>query len=97
MVNYNFEWDPEKAKTSYRIHGVSYEEATTVFRDPTAISIFDDMHSEKEERWITIGISNVGRLIVVCHTFQEYDKTNISIRIFSSRKAKKIETNQYKG
>ena len=97
MINYNFEWDPEKAKTSYRKHGVSYEEATTVFRDQTAISIFDDKHSEKEERWITIGISNVGRLIVVCHTFQEHDKNNISIRIFSSRKATKIETNQYKG
>ena len=68
MINYNFEWDPEKAKTNYRKHGVNYEEATTVFRDPTAISIFDDEHSEKEERWITIGISNAGRLIVVCHT-----------------------------
>ena len=97
MINYNFEWDPEKAKTNYRKHGVNYEEATTVFRDPTAISIFDDEHSEKEERWITIGISNVGRLIVVCHTFKEHDKNNISIRIFSSRKATKIETNQYRG
>ena len=97
MINYNFEWDPEKARTNYRKHGVSYEEATTVFRDPTSISIFDDKHSEKEERWITIGISNVGHLIVVCHTFQEHDKNNISMRIFSSRKATKIETSQYKG
>ena len=42
MINYNFEWDPEKAKTGFKQHGVSYEEATTVFRDPTAVSIFDD-------------------------------------------------------
>ena len=76
--------------------GISFEEATTVFRDPLALSIFDDEHSENEDRWITIGISNTGRLIVVCHTFQKNDESNVSIRLFSSRKANKKEIKQYK-
>ena len=97
MTNYNFEWDPEKATSNHDKHGISFEEAATVFRDPIALSIYDDEHSENEERWITIGISNTGRLIVVCHTFQKHDKNTVSIRIFSSRKATKRETKQYKG
>jgi len=61
-----------------------------------AFSIYDDEHGKNEDRWITIGISNAGRLIVVCHTFQKNDDSNVAIRIFSSRKATKKETKQYK-
>ncbi|MCD6585459.1 MAG: BrnT family toxin [Desulfobacteraceae bacterium] len=96
MINYNFEWDPQKAKFNYDKHGIGFEEAATVFQSPHTISVYDDEHSENEERWITIGISNTGRLIVVCHTFLNYDNDNVSIRIFSSRKATKLETNQYR-
>ncbi len=96
MKNYNFEWDLNKARSNKSKHGVSFEEAATVFRDPQALSIFDDEHSTNEDRWVTIGISNTGRLLVVCHTFQKNDENNVAIRIFSGRKAIKKETKQYK-
>ncbi len=96
MINYNFEWDLNKARSNKSKHGVSFEEAATVFRDPKALSIFDDEHSKDEDRWVTIGISNTGRLLVVCHTFQKSDENNVTIRIFSGRRAIKKETNQYK-
>ena len=78
MTNYNFEWDPHKARSNQVKHGISFEEAATVFRDPQALSIFDDEHSSNEDRWITIGISNVGRLVVICHTFQKKDESNVA-------------------
>ena len=94
-MNYNFEWDPHKAQRNYRKHGIHFEEAATVFRDPGAVTIFDPDHSEDEDRWITMGISKRGRLLVVCHTFQEEDKGIVSIRIFSSRKATRKESKMY--
>ncbi len=73
------------------------EEAATVFRDPKALTIFDPNHSEIEDRWITMGISKKGRLLIVCHTFQEESKDSVAIRIFSSRKAIKKESRLYGG
>jgi len=96
-MNYNFEWDPQKAMVNYRKHGVRFEEAATVFRDPKALTIFDPDHSEFEDRWITMGISNKGRLLIVCHTFKEMDENAVQIRIFSSRKATKRERKLYEG
>ena len=57
MINYNFEWNHQKAKSNVTKHGISFEESATVFKDPIAISIYDDEHSINEERWITLGIS----------------------------------------
>ncbi len=74
---------------------MSFEDAATVFKDPNALSIFDDDHSIKEERWITLGISASGKLLVTCHTFQGIDSKTCVIRIFSSRKATKKESKQY--
>ena len=96
MINYNFEWDLNKARSNQEKHEVSFEEAATVFKDSRALSIFDDEHSADEDRWATIGISNSGRQLIVCHTFQKNDEENISIRIFSGRKATKRESKQYK-
>ena len=96
MINYNFEWDVNKARSNQSKHAVSFEEAATVFRDPKALSIFDDEHSIYEDRWVTIGISNTGRLLVVCHTFKKHDQNDVAIRIFSDRRAIKKETKQYK-
>ena len=94
-TNYNFEWDPSKARYNRDNHGVTFDEATTVFRDPEALSIFDPDHSETEDRWITTGISEKGRLLVVAHTFQEESEDAVAIRIISSRKATKKETKTY--
>lgn len=96
-INYNFEWDPKKAQSNKEDHGVSFEEAATVFLDPTAMTIYDLEHSETEDRWITMGISKNSRLLIVCHTFHEEDSENVTIRIFSSRKANKRETQTYGG
>jgi len=67
----------------------------TVFRDSKALSIFDPDHSETEERWITLGISEKGKLLIVIHTFQEESEDAVTIRIISSRKATKQEIRTY--
>ena len=61
-MRYNFEWDPAKAKQNIRRHKVSFERATTVFRDPNQISIFDENHSNDEDRWMTLGLDRNGVL-----------------------------------
>ena len=94
-MNYNFEWDPDKARKNEDKHGVSFENATTAFRDPRALSVYDDEHSATEDRWITLGLSETGAVVVVHHTFDDIDETTIRIRIFSSRKATKSEVEQY--
>jgi uncharacterized DUF497 family protein len=94
-VDYDFEWDPNKARLNRRKHGVTFEEAATVFRDPRAVSVFDAAHSGKEDRWITMGISAGGVLLVVHHTFEEVNGHTVKVRMFSSRKATKNEIDQY--
>jgi uncharacterized protein len=95
-VDYDFEWDPNKARLNRRKHGVAFDQAATVFRDPRAVSVFDDAHSGTENRWITLGLSAGGGLLVVHHTFQEIGENTIQVRIFSSRKATKNEAAQYR-
>ncbi len=94
-MNYNFEWNIHKARSNHQKHGIRFEEAATVFRDPNALTIYDPDHSGHEDRWITMGISNVGRLLIVCHTFRKLNNDSVSIRIFSSRNATKKESNLY--
>ena len=94
-MNYNFEWDPNKANINADKHKVHFEEAATIFRDPMALTIYDPDHSETEERWLTIGISKNGNLLVVCHTYNQEDQNSVSIRIFSSRKATGVERKPY--
>jgi hypothetical protein len=94
-MNYNFEWDPHKADSNHRKHGIRFEEAATIFRDPRAVTIFDPDHSEYEDRWVTMGISKTGKLLIICHTFQEVNKDSVSIRIFSSRNATRKESDLY--
>jgi uncharacterized protein len=94
-MNYHFQWDPIKAASNRRKHGVSFDDAVTVFRDPRARSLFDDGHSVDDERWITLGISDKAGVLVVHHTYEEMDADNLLIRIISSRKATKREISQY--
>jgi uncharacterized DUF497 family protein len=92
---YEFEWDPEKRRINQRKHGVPFEEAATVFLDPRAISLYDEEHSEQEDRWITVGFSSTGRILVVCHTFQPIDEWRCRVRIIMCRKATRCERGQY--
>ena len=94
-MHYNFDWNPNKAKKNKRKHKISFERATTIFRDPNAVSIADEEHSKDEDRWITMAIDNNGVLLVVSHTFTIIDKSTCEIRIISARKAEKPEIHQY--
>jgi uncharacterized DUF497 family protein len=85
-----FEWDPEKARSNLRKHKVSFEEAATALRDPMAATGCDPDHSAGEERFVTFGVSERGRLLVVAHT--EEDDT---LRIISARVASKGERKIY--
>jgi uncharacterized DUF497 family protein len=96
-LDYFFEWDPKKAKSNNRKHGVSFERAATIFRDQRALSIFDDEHGIEEDRWVTLGMDSSGILLVVCHTFEEETQDSCRVRIFSARKAKRKEMKQYEG
>lgn len=86
----HFEWDPRKAASNLSKHSVSFNEAVTVFNDPMFITVMDDEHSEDEERYITVGLSNASRLLMVAHT----DRNGL-IRIISARRATKKEENFY--
>ena len=81
-----FEWDPKKAATNLKKHGVSFQEAATVFGDPLAITFQDPDHSKDEERQLTFGLSLQKRLIVVSHT-ERQDAT----RIISARSMERKE------
>jgi len=94
-TNYNFEWDPKKDRSNRKAHGVGFDEGATVFTDPTALSIFDPDHSGIEDRWLTMGVSSTGKLLVVSHTFRKEAQDAVTIRIISTRKASKRESQAY--
>jgi len=79
-----FEWNPSKAKKNIKIHGVSFDEASTAFKDTLSLTIYDPLHSDEEDRFILIGNSSKNRLLVIVHT-ERGDK----IRIISARKERK--------
>lgn len=86
-----FVWDPRKAASNAKKHGVTFEEAGTAFADRHAITGADPDHSVGEERWITFGESERGRLLAVCHTEPEED----TIRLISARPATRAERKLY--
>ena len=96
LFQYQFEWDPTKARQNARKHGITFERAATVFLDAEALSLFDPEHSQDEERWITLGLDREGTLLVVCHTYGEETETNARIRIISARKATRNEAKQHR-
>jgi uncharacterized DUF497 family protein len=89
-----FEWDPGKAASNARKHGVSFEEARTVFHDDFAVQFLDDEHAGSEARFILLGMSEKVRLLVVCHCERSRGEV---IRIISARKATRREATYYRG
>lgn len=71
QVTYDFEWDAAKALSNARKRGVTFDQAATIFIDAFAITVFDEQHSEKENRWFTLGFDANGTLLAVAHTFEE--------------------------
>lgn len=96
-VTLKFEWDPVKAASNLRKHQVSFDEAVQVFNDPLTLTIFDEQHSDYEERWVTIGSSRYHRLVVVVHTWTEAETNLIHVRLISARLATFHEIKQYEG
>ena len=92
MERLRFEWDAKKAAFNLRKHGVSFDEAETVFLDDEAIIIPDDEHSLGEERFLILGFSYKLRMLVVCHCYRE---SNDVVRLISARKATRAERVQY--
>ena len=89
-MSYEFEWDANKATANNQKHGVSFHEATTVFGDPLAMLMRDPHHSLSEERYLVLGASSAGRLLVVSHT-ERPPRT----RIISARPATRNERSHY--
>ena len=87
-----FEWDAERALGNLEKHGVSFEEAASSFADPLSLTIADPEHSVGEERWLLLGLSFTGQLVVVAHT-----ERRDTIRLMSARKATRSERRQYEG
>ena len=87
------EWDPAKADQDSRKHGISFEEAKSVFFDESAVEFYDDEHSEWEDRFLLLGLSSRLRLLLVCHCYRELAAV---IRIISARKATKHEARHYR-
>jgi len=94
MKPLRFTWDKSKSKANQKKHGISFEEAQTVFFDENAIEYFDPDHSESEDRFLLLGLSSSLRILVVSHC---YRKRESLIRIISTRKATKKEQKVYTG
>jgi uncharacterized protein len=89
-----FEWDTTKAESNSKKHGVSFEEAQSVFYDEFAVQFFDTDNTKAEDRFLMLGFSDLARLLIVCHCERNQGNT---IRIISARKATKIESKYYQG
>jgi uncharacterized DUF497 family protein len=92
MDGLRFEWDDDKEKINIRKHGISFDEARTVFFDEKAVQFYDPDHSEDEVRFILLGMSFKLRILVVCHCAREEEAV---VRIFSARKADRDEEREY--
>jgi hypothetical protein len=86
----SFEWDPDKAERNEQKHGISFSEAGSVFGDPLSISVYDPDHSNDEDRYIIVGTSNYGQLLMVAYT-----ERGTSIRIISARPLTRAERKAY--
>lgn len=95
MMFFDFDWDANKARTNLTKHGVSFKLATSVFRDSLALTIFDEDHSDDEDRWVTLGRAQNGQVLVVVHASEETSGTEMHIRIISARCADPAEVRDY--
>ena len=92
MEEIRFKWNKTKSKANEKKHKISFQEASTVFSDEMGIEFYDDEHSEWEDRFLLLGLSNKLNLLLVCHCHKESEGI---IRIISARKATKNESRYY--
>ena len=91
---YDFEWRPAKSAANLRKHGIDFKIAATVFEDPLASTVPDEDHSESGDRWVTLGHSRHGQLLVVCYTMRQTND-HMTARIISARRATPNERRHY--
>jgi uncharacterized DUF497 family protein len=92
---YDFEWNPAKALYNARKHGITFDQAATVFLDALALTVYDEANSQSEDRWFTLGYDASGRLLAVAHTYDVTGQTAVRVRIISARNATKREQRSY--
>jgi len=94
-MQYNFEWDPSKATSNSQKHGVTFDEAVLVFKDPMALSLYEGEDSGlDEDRWVTLGQVDGQHYLVVVHTYKT-SSNSVIIRVISARRATRKEIKQY--
>ena len=89
-----FEWDYKKEAINIKKHGISFEIAQNIFNDPFQLTIPDILHSNDEERWITVGLVDKNLIVTVCHTYRDKYGEEL-MRIISARKATPKERREY--
>jgi len=94
-IVYDFQWDTVKATTNADKHGVTFEQAASVFLDSLALTVYDEGHSQNEDRWWLLGHDANGTLLLVAHTYQTTGPTSASVRLISARPATKRERQFY--
>ena len=94
-TDYEFDWDDSKAVLNLNKHGVDFRQAMTVMLDPLAMTFFDNEHSQDEDRWVSVGCSSEGALLLVIHTFVGTGPNSALVRIISARPATRNERQQY--
>lgn len=94
-TEYEFDWDDHKAALNQDKHGVDFHQAMTVLHDPLALTYYDAEHSQDEERWVSMGCTRQGKLLVVIHTFVATGPNTARVRIISAREASRQERQQY--
>ncbi len=94
-MNVSFEWDAEKAKANLKKHDISFEEACSVFCDQNAVEYYDTEHSNTEDRFLMLGLSEKLRILLISYTVRK-TRSTVTIRMISARKATKRESNHYK-
>ncbi len=94
---FEFEWDEAKAAANLRKHGVPFDLASTVFKDPQLLTVADLEHSEHEERWFSVGRASDGAIVSVVYVWWRPDAATTKIRLISARNATHAETRSYEG
>ena len=94
-IAFDFEWDATKARSNADKHGVTFDQAATVWGDTLALTVFDPAHSQYEERWFTLGHDADGALLAVSHTYQATGPASAQVRITSARPETKRERRFY--
>jgi uncharacterized protein len=94
-MEFDFEWDANKAASNLAKHGVAFAEAATVLNDVLSLTVFDAAHSTFEERWFTLGMSSSGQLLALSHTFAQTGDASAKVRLISARAATRHERRSY--